>query len=182
MQIHSPGAQTGRRGFIKQALAIILGGIAVLTPALAALFVLTDPLRRKSSAAGAIRVTSIAALPDDGIPRKFPVLAAKTDAWNKFVNVPVGAVYLRRTKDGKVEALNVVCPHAGCFVDFSAGQDKYICPCHNSSFKIADGARYPGSPSPRGMDSLAVEVRADGGVWVKFENFEAGRADKVPIA
>jgi len=28
---------------------------------------------------------------------------------NKFKESPIGAVYLRRTGDGKVEALNVVC-------------------------------------------------------------------------
>jgi hypothetical protein len=32
---------------------------------------------------------------------------------NKFNEVPIGAVYLRRTGN-QVEALNVVCPHAGC--------------------------------------------------------------------
>jgi hypothetical protein len=32
------------------------------------------------------------------------------------------------------------------------------------------------------LDSLAVDVKEDGSVWVAFENFEAGRPDKVPVA
>jgi len=182
MHIQSPGPQANRRGFFKQSLALILGGISLLTPVAAALVVLTDPLRRKAIATATIRVTTLEALPDDGVPRKFPVLAAKADAWNKFVNVPVGAVYLRRTGGNKVEALNVVCPHAGCFVDFSADQGKFICPCHNSSFKVDGEIDDPHSPSPRGLDGLEVEVRRDGGIWVKFQNFQAGEADKVPVA
>src|SRR5438309_4689223 len=44
----------------------------------------------------------------------------------------LGAVYLRRTPDGKLQAFNVVCPHAGCFVDFLPERGMYLCPCHNS--------------------------------------------------
>jgi hypothetical protein len=32
------------------------------------------------------------------------------------------------------------------------------------------------------MDSLQVELRNEREIWVKFENFKAGRADKVPVA
>ena len=88
---------------------------------------------------------------EDGILRKFSVLAAKTDAWNQFESAPIGAVYLRQTLDGKVEALNVVCPHAGCFVDFSAEQSQFLCPCHKSSFKVDGSIASAGSPSPRGV-------------------------------
>jgi menaquinol-cytochrome c reductase iron-sulfur subunit len=171
-----------RRGFFKKILATLLGGIAAAVPLAAGFLVATDPLRRKSAAAAAIRVTTLDALPADGVPRRFPVIAAKTDAWNRFGAAPIGAVYLRRTADDKVAALNVVCPHAGCFVDFMAGNGTFRCPCHQSSFavdgKIADAR----SPSPRGLDSLPVEVKADGSVWVAFQNFQAGRPDKVPVA
>ena len=32
------------------------------------------------------------------------------------------------------------------------------------------------------MDTLKVEIRNENEVWVAFQNFEAGRADKVPLA
>jgi menaquinol-cytochrome c reductase iron-sulfur subunit len=182
MRTQSPEPQIDRRGFLKQSLIFILGGIALLTPAIAAFVVLTDPLRRKTAPSSAVRVTNLDALPEDGVPRKFPVLAAKTDAWNKFANAPIGAVYLRRTKGNKVEALNVVCPHAGCFVDFLADQGKFLCPCHRSSFKVDGAIDDARSPSPRGLDSLTVEVRSDGSVWVQFQNFQAGTREKVPVA
>ncbi len=161
---------------------MVIGGIAGLVPAVAGLLVWLDPLRHKAAAGGGVKVTSLEALPADGVPRKFPVLADKIDAWNKFKDVPVGAVYLRRTTDGKVEALNVVCPHAGCFVDLSAQGNGFLCPCHFSRFSLDGKIADPRSPSPRALDTLPVEIAKDGSVWVKFQNFQAGRPDKVPVA
>jgi menaquinol-cytochrome c reductase iron-sulfur subunit len=179
---HATAAQTPRRGFLKKSLAFIFGGAAILVPAGAALRVILDPLHRKSAARGLIRVANLEEIPSDGVPRKYTVLASKQDAWNKFANAPIGAVYLRRTGDRVVTALNVVCPHAGCFVDFLPEQDQFLCPCHKSSFKVDGAIANRSSPSPRGLDSLPVEIRADGSVWVAFQNFQAGRPDKVPVA
>ena len=182
MASQNTNPNTDRRGFFKQALATIIGAIIMLPPAIAGLMVAFDPLRRKTDSAGAIKVAALDALPNDGVPRKFSVVADKTDAWNKFKNVPIGAVYLRRTGDAKVEALNVVCPHAGCFVDYSGDRGKFICPCHLSSFEKDGAIADKSSPSPRALDSLPVEVKPDGTIWVTFQNFEAGRPDKVPVA
>lgn len=177
-----PADDGGRRDFFRKSLAVAAGSLAFLAPVLAGIMVLLDPLRRKGTAGAAIKVTTLASLPDDGVPRKFPVLSDKVDAWNKYHNVPVGAVYLRRASDGTVTALNVVCPHAGCFVDFAPGRGGYLCPCHNSTFALDGKITDPKSPSPRPMDSLPVEVRANGEIWVTFQNFQAGLPDKVPVA
>lgn len=178
----SSGKATGRRGFLKKSLAAGLGILATLVPFAGGLIVATDPLRRKAAAARAVRVTTLAALPADGVPRRFPIVATKTDAWTRFNAAPVGAVYLRRTGDQMVEALNVVCPHAGCSVEFQPGAGQFQCPCHKSVFKLDGQLADSHSPSPRGLDSLAASVDADGAVWVTFQNFMAGRPDKVPVA
>jgi len=178
----SPAGAGGRRAFLKQAAAIAIGVILGLIPLGAGISVLLDPLRRRSTAAGFVRITTLDALPADGVPRKFPVLANRVDAWNKFVAVPIGAVYLRRTPDGQVRALNVVCPHAGCFVDFQPTRSLFVCPCHNSSFHLNGQIADRSSPAPRAMDSLEVEIRKGSEVWVRFLNFEAGRPEKIPAA
>jgi Rieske Fe-S protein len=178
----STTAATDRRGFFKRALAVVLGTVAGLIPLGAGVTVLLDPLWRKSAAGGMVRVTTLEALPDDGLPHKFPILATRVDAWNKFAEVPVGAVYLRRTGPDKVEALNVVCPHAGCFVDFLPARDCFLCPCHNSTFNLEGKISDRASPAPRGMDTLPVDVRNGKEIWVAFQNFEAGRAEKIPVA
>ena len=172
--------QPARRNFIKEACAVVFGGMAALVPAISGLIVFLDPLRRKSQDNDAVLVASLNSLPTDGVPRKFPVITGHTDAWNRMPRVPVGAVYLRRTGDKQVQAFNVVCPHAGCFVDYVAASKSYHCPCHNSSFALDGAIADAKSPSPRGLDDLEVEIRNDSEIWVKFQNFRAGEKEKIP--
>lgn len=176
-----------RRNFLVSALAVVVGGIVTVFPFAAGLLVLFDPLRRKGNAGGFIRVATLDELPADGEPRSFPVIADRVDAWNKFINEPIGMVFLRRPEgtevNAKVEALNATCPHAGCNVDFLGKESHFQCPCHDSTFQ-ADGIRINPEqcPSPRDLDTLAVEVRTVDGrqeVWVEFKNFRAGTPEKI---
>jgi menaquinol-cytochrome c reductase iron-sulfur subunit len=169
-----------RRGFLKEACAILLGTVAGLVPLVSGLVVFFDPLRRKSKGGEFVSVASLNALPEDGAPRKFAVIASRTDAWNKSPQTPIGAVYLRRTGEKVVQALNVVCPHAGCFVDYNVAVKGYRCPCHDSTFALSGQVSSPSSPAPRGLDELEVEIRNDGEIWVKFQNFRAGQPTKTP--
>lgn len=179
-KVESPPAK-GRRSFLKRLCGGIISAVLGLLPVGAGLTVMLDPLRRKSATGGAVRVASLDALPEDGVPRQFPVFADRVDAWNKFVNVRVGAVYLRRITGGKVEALNVVCPHAGCYVDYVAEKGKFLCPCHNSLFDVNGTIADTSSPSARALDSLEVELR-NKEIWVKFQNYQAGKKEKIPVA
>ncbi len=176
------GCGTKRRSFLAKALAGLFGAGAVFTPVIAGLGVLFDPLRRKGELGTQVKVGALDAIPADGTPVKFPVLADKKDAWNKFRQVPVGAVYVRRLSDGRLQAFNVVCPHAGCYVDFAQERGSFLCPCHNSTFSIEGKIDDPNSPSPRGLDPLEVEIRKSKEVWVKFQNFQTGRAERIPVA
>ena len=172
--------QDSRRDFVKKFVTGLLGAVLGLVPLFSGLLVFLDPLRRKSADSGAVHVTSLEALPPDGIPRKFTILATRIDAWNKFNEVPIGAVYLRRTSATDIQAFNVVCPHAGCYVDFLPEHGHYLCPCHNSTFTIAGKIDDPSSPAPRGLDALEVQLRKGKDIWVKFQNFQAGHAEKIP--
>lgn len=174
--------QPERREFLTRAAAVAIGTVATLVPAGAGLVTLFDPLRRRSLSGGPVLVTTLNALPNDGKPRRFQIIADREDAWNKFPQVPIGAVYLRRVDETKVEALNVTCPHAGCPVEFKEDTQSFLCPCHDSKFKLDGALADPNSPSPRGLDTLAVEIRNSSEVWVTFQNFEAGKTRKIPLA
>jgi Rieske Fe-S protein len=180
----NPGSDP-RRGFLKKIAAVVIGGVVGLFPVLTGLIVFLDPLRRKGAASDFVRITGLEAVPDDGVPRLFQVLRDRTDPWNRFPNEPVGAVYLRNVS-GTVSAFNAECPHAGCLVAFLTEQKQFKCPCHDSSCQ-ADGERIDPlhCPSPRGLDPLSVEDRADGGaqaVWVKFEQYLAGASTRISRA
>ena len=185
--MHPRHPEPPRRGFFKKFLAVVVGGVVVAVPAAAGLLVFLDPVlksRRRSGAGGGaefVPVTPLEAVPADGTPQRFQVIADRTDAWTKYQNVPLGAVYVKRT-GGEVMAYNALCPHAGCFVDVAADGRSFHCPCHNSGFD-ADGSLKPGAVSPRPMDRLEVDeaALAQGVVRVKFQNFVAGTSDKIPV-
>ena len=176
-----PAAETPRRNVLVAALAAVCGGIVALFPVAAGLFVFLDPiLKRKAESGGEggkqfRRVANLEMLPGDGTPVQVPVIADLTDAWNREANQPVGAVYLRKTASG-VECFNAICPHAGCFVGYSADRKVFQCPCHTSSFQL-DGQRILPSPSPRNMDALQVDETKlpSGEVWVQFVNYYPGK-------
>ena len=168
-----------RRGFLAGVVATALGGLAFFPAVGAAIAAVLDPLRQRGPDAFVL-ITHLSSLPDGGAPRRFPVRAARKDAWTTYDNTPVGAVYLRRTPDG-IEALNAVCPHAGCFVALVDGGERFGCPCHDSSFSLDGRVNNPSSPSPRAMDALDVEIRNGTEVWIRFQNFLPGREDKVSV-
>lgn len=180
MDTHRVSPGPDRRNFLTKAAAVVIGGLLAAVPPLAGLRFFFDPLRRKSEGGGAVLVASLASLPENGEPRKFAVVATRVDAWNRTPNVPIGAVYLQRLAGGRVRALNVVCPHAGCFVEFRPAAGHFHCPCHDSSFATDGRVLDPRSPSPRGLDELPVEIRNGGEIWVAFRNFRPGVHEKIP--
>lgn len=169
-----------RRDFLKKTACSFVGGGIIAAPIAASIIVFTDPLRRTSAAGGWTRITALEAVPADGRPKKFQVIADRQDAWNRFPSVPIGFIYLRRTGESEVAAFNASCPHAGCAVDYREGDNSYFCPCHRSHFAV-DGAVVQPSPAARGLDELDVEIR-DEAIWVRFQNFRAGISEKLPLA
>jgi menaquinol-cytochrome c reductase iron-sulfur subunit len=161
-------------------MAVLCGGFALVVPAAVGVLAAFNPLRQASQGGQFMRLASLELLPDDGTPRKVPVIADRTDAWNRYPAEPVGAVFLRRT-GSEVQALQVICPHAGCSINFegSAASGKFFCPCHSASFDLTGKRMDQTSPSPRDMDALEVEIRNKNEVWVKFQSFGVGTPAKV---
>ncbi len=175
----SPADGENRRGFLSRAAAVLCSGVSLLIPAAAGIVAFLNPLRQKSQSGQFIRLASLDVLPEDGTPWKVSVIADRADAWNRYPAEPIGAVFLRRAQD-EVMALQLVCPHAGCSIDFegSTGGGKFFCPCHAASFDLAGKRTDQTSPSPRDMDALDVEIRNKNEVWVKFQTFGVGTVKK----
>ncbi len=179
-ETEAPADENDRRDFLQKAGSICAGCALVGAPVAAGIAVVADPLRLPPEDAEFINVANLDAIPSDGTPQKFVVKNDKVDAWSRFPDRVVGAVYLRRLTDGEIQAFNVVCPHLGCAIEYRNENHDYFCPCHNSAFALEDGAQGPGSPSSRPLDSLETEVRGETEVWVKFQNFQTGIPDKKP--
>lgn len=199
-----PATETPRRSMLVHGITAIISFLIVAVPStLGGLFFLDPILRKKKSAvsgggttngeiakkdeAGFIRLdVTRDSIPQDGTPLAVTVKDDITDAWNKFRDVPVGSIWLRKVGDGPVLAFNSVCPHLGCSVDYVRADNHFFCPCHTSAFDL-DGKKTNEIP-PRDMDVLEVSMRTNGQddangveIWVKFQNFQRATPEKIAI-
>lgn len=162
-----------RRGFLKLAFGALSGliGAAVGIPIVVAFL---DPMRRKTVVGGEGTAAPYGKLTDlpVGEPRKLNVVNTRTDVWDRSNPKPIGALWLVRRKDDRVDAYSVVCPHLGCPVGYDETKGEFACPCHDSGFSLQDGSRLKG-PSPRGLDPLPVEIK-DGTIYVTYKRFIQG--------
>lgn len=177
----SPPAGGDRREFIKSAACIALGGACMLAPVAAGVTVLLGPLRMPPPNGLWVNLTKVDALPVGAAPRLFQVFVERTDAWTRHARSAVGAVFLERLDETTVRAFQSACPHLGCAVEWRKEAKHFYCPCHNSAF-THDGGIIEPSPAARGLDTLAVEIRDEGEVWVKFQTFKAGVKEKLATA
>jgi menaquinol-cytochrome c reductase iron-sulfur subunit len=170
-----PSPSNDRRGF----LAIVLAGAALAVPAVAGVLGFLNPWRKRvgenDQSGGLIRVASLAEVGDS--PKEFPVISERFDAWTHSVE-PVGTVFLRRTSDGQVLALQVKCPHEACALALDGEKGIFACTCHSAKFHL-DGTRIDPdkSMSPRDMDSLEAKI-IDEQVWVEYREFRTGTTEK----
>jgi len=81
---------------------------------------------------------------------------AENFAENSVTAVPEGQFYLARQEDGSFLALSRTCTHLGCSVPWDEKTQKFICPCHGSSFDIAGRVLTP--PATRGLDSYPLRI------------------------
>jgi ubiquinol-cytochrome c reductase iron-sulfur subunit len=60
-------------------------------------------------------------------------------------------------------AYSVICTHLGCPVKLYEQQTHHLfCPCHQSTFDAANGAKVVFGPAARSLPQLAISVDADG--------------------
>lgn len=176
-----------------QVAAAVIGAVVGIVPFVTGLLFFLDPLLRKKAAAepgegssvikdedGFIKMNiTVDALPANGDPQLFKVRDDVTDAWNAFLNVEIGTVWLRKGDDGKAQAFSSICPHLGCAVDFRKANQDFYCPCHTSAFELNGEKKNP--IPPRGMDTLTLKPDMGNAIWIKYETFRATIPEKTPI-
>ena len=179
----------GRRSFLTVSITILSGAVAMLTPLAVGIVTFLSPLFRRSQPPE-VRIALLNQVNPDGRPQLFPVCTDREDAWNRYPAQKIGAVYLIRLEGSDVPvAFTAKCPHAGCYIGYTAGDEYFRCPCHTSNFNL-DGSRSKGDAevSPRDMDELPVKLKKikdqDGQevteVWVEFIDYQTGKKEKVP--
>ena len=174
-------APPARRSFLKTATLAIGGAIGAVLVYPIARYVLF-PVGRKtvSEAAEPIDVLATSDLEAGGPPVKVELVGEGVrNAWSISDRVALGSAWVRKGKDGKVQALSAACPHLGCAIDYNGPAGEFRCPCHRSAFAL-DGEKKSG-PSKRGLDPLPTTVSEDGRVEVTFVRFRQDVPEREPV-
>ena len=61
-------------------------------------------------------------------------------------------------------AIYQVCTHLGCLIPFIQSENRFICPCHGSTFERS--SQYVRGPAGRNLDQFVVDVAQDGTITV----------------
>lgn len=77
----------------------------------------------------------------------------------RVVNWKEDKVAIYKDEQGQVYALDPVCPHAKCIVEWNTAEKSWDCPCHGARY-AANGDLLCG-PAPRGL-SVIIQKPADG--------------------
>jgi Rieske Fe-S protein len=174
-------SHTDRRRFLGILTNLLMAaiGLIIAIPALGYFFA---PLRRKSGEGEAGPAFQDAGSISDipvGEWRLLSIELIHQDGWRK--TRVKHAIWVRRHGEGDkgITVFSSICPHLGCPINWHPDQSQFICPCHGGLFN-ADGQR-AGGPPPRAMDPLEFEIRA-GRLWVRWQDFKIGVADRVPVS
>ena len=70
-------------------------------------------------------------------------------------------------------AYSKICPHVGCPVGlYQADTHELLCPCHQSTFDVLDGARVRFGPATRSLPQLPLAVDAQGNLTAQSDFHE----------
>ena len=162
-----------RRSFFGKAIAAITGliGLALGIPLFG--YAVLPTLRKREEPWA--EVGPLDAI-DINRPKELEVVRSLSSGWMKTNTVR--SIWAYKKPDGAVVVYSPICPHLGCGYRWSEGDQKFLCPCHNSVFdlegKVLDG------PAPRPLDSLPTKVEGDR-LFVLYQEFKAGLSKKEEI-
>jgi Rieske Fe-S protein len=124
-------------------LAFVVGG-AVVAPSFT---------RRPGSWLPAIGVGDL----EDGTPSPIALRVARPDGATEIVDRRM--VYIVRSADGRIRALDSTCTHLGCRTRFNREAQRIECPCHGGVYD-ADGNVLSGPP-PSPLRALPTRIDND---------------------
>lgn len=112
------------------------------------------------------------------------VTAGKIDNFSTdtITPIPAGHFYLACLKDGSFLAISPICTHLGCTITWDEETQKFICPCHGSTFNMV--GEVVSSPATRPLDIFPTRIE-DSKIIVNIElrqrreKFDSSQVTKV---
>jgi Rieske Fe-S protein len=108
-----------------------------------------------------LRAASLDALPEN---QPFPVTlrVTRNDGYSQVVDRTI--VYLVRTGDDAVRALQSTCTHLGCRTSYDRKTRRILCPCHGGVFDVQGNVL--DGPPPAPLPALTTKIE-NGNVLVQ---------------
>jgi ubiquinol-cytochrome c reductase iron-sulfur subunit len=177
-------APISRRALLIRSLAAGLAGLAaaLAVPVLSLGPAPGDTLRHTSWRRGTRLVgedgqpVRAASLDVDSVATVFPEGNLEdASAPALLIRVPEGSLLLPPDRlagaPGGYVAYSKVCTHAGCPVGlYRAADRRLICPCHQSTFDVLDGAQPTFGPAARPLPQLPI-AQAEDGTFIALDDF-----------
>jgi ubiquinol-cytochrome c reductase iron-sulfur subunit len=117
-------------------------------------------------------------LPLEGVVTAFPEgYVGSADAQTVLIRVAPELLQLPPDRavwapDGYI-AYSKLCTHAGCPVGLYRSQEhQLLCPCHQSTFNVLDGAQVVFGPAGRPLPQLPIQLQSDGTFTAQGDFFE----------
>jgi Rieske Fe-S protein len=148
-----------RRNFLVRAITAIHATMAATVAFILGSTTLAPSFSRREETW--LRAAAFDSLPEN---QPFPVTlrVSRNDGYSQVVDRTV--VYLVRTGDEDVRALQSTCTHLGCRTSYDRKTRRIVCPCHGGVFDV-NGSVLEGPP-PAPLPTLTTRVE-DGQVLVQ---------------
>ncbi len=111
-----------------------------------------------------------------GRPTQLDHVTTTRDGWMEAKSRK--AVWAVKHPQGEVTVFSPICTHLGCGYRWDNAENKFLCPCHGSSFGI--NGQVLGGPAPRPLDRLPAKVES-GRLLVMYKDFKSGLAESIEL-
>jgi Rieske Fe-S protein len=159
MTDHQPTASLDRRNFLVRAIAAIHATMAATVAFILGATTLAPSFTRRDETW--LQAAALDALPENQ-PVPVTLRVTRSDGYSQVVDRTV--VYLVRTGDESVRALQSTCTHLGCRTSYDRKTKRILCPCHGGVFDINGDVL--GGPPPAPLPALTTRIE-DGQVLVQ---------------
>jgi menaquinol-cytochrome c reductase iron-sulfur subunit len=111
-----------------------------------------------------------------GRPRQLDHVTTIRDGWMETKSQK--AVWAVKQSGGDVTVFSPICTHLGCGYRWDDEQNRFLCPCHGSSFDVS--GQVLSGPAPRPLDPLPTKVE-NGRLLVMYKEFKSGQSRSVEL-
>jgi menaquinol-cytochrome c reductase iron-sulfur subunit len=143
-----------RRSFTVRAIYGLASTIGLALSAPAAMYIFATPKSKKQT--GWVDAGNIADL-NPGSPQQIPVLRLRVDGWK--IQTEKDTAWIVKNKDGSLTAFSPRCTHLGCAYRWEMTADKFVCPCHGSTFSIR--GEVISGPASRPLDRIQIKIEGN---------------------